>query len=89
MQIKLCNYVYAGVNYWVEVVFKGGTSSFFSDIDNLKSIMHNWSYATKQHCLNAHILDMFILDMFMLDTSTRVKYIVSDNLSACVVEYSS
>ena len=35
------NYVYADVNCRVKVVFKDGSSNFFNDIDDLKSIINN------------------------------------------------
>ena len=35
------NYVYAGVNCRLKVVFKDGSSNFFNDIDDLKSIINN------------------------------------------------
>ena len=35
------NYVYADVNCRLKVVFKDGSSNFFNDIDDLKSIINN------------------------------------------------
>ena len=35
------NYVYADVNCLLKVVFKDGSSNFFNDIDDLKSIINN------------------------------------------------
>ena len=35
------NYVYADVNCGLKVVFKDGSSNFFNNIDNLKSIINN------------------------------------------------
>ena len=35
------DYVFAGLNCRLKVVFKDGTSNFFDDIDNLKSITNN------------------------------------------------
>ena len=35
------NYLYADVNCRLKVVFKDGTSNFFNDIDNLKSMINN------------------------------------------------
>ena len=34
-------YVYADVNYHLKVVFKDGSSNFFNDINDLKSIINN------------------------------------------------
>ena len=36
-------YVFADVNCRLKVVFKDGTSNFFNDIDNLKSMINNGS----------------------------------------------
>ena len=35
------NYVYVDVNCRLKVVFKDGSSNFFNDIDDLKSIINN------------------------------------------------
>ena len=35
------NYLYADVNWRLKVVFKDGSSNFFNDIDDLKSIINN------------------------------------------------
>ena len=37
------DYVFADVNRRLNVVFKDGTSNFFNDIDNLKSMINNRS----------------------------------------------
>ena len=48
------NYVYADVNCRLKVVFKDGSSNFFNDIDDLKSIINNRIYVMKQRYFNAH-----------------------------------
>ena len=48
------NYVYADVNCRLKVVFKDGSSNFFNDIDDLKSIRNNRIQVMKQRYFNAH-----------------------------------
>ena len=48
------NYVYADVNCRLKVVFKDGSSNFFNDIDDLKSIINNRIQVMKQRYFNAH-----------------------------------
>ena len=48
------NYVYADVNCRLKVVFKDGSSNFFNDIDDLKSIINNRISVMKQCYFNAH-----------------------------------
>ena len=47
------DYVYVYVNCRRKVVFKDGTSKFFNDIDNLKSMINNRLYVMKKGCFNA------------------------------------